>query len=320
MSERDIEVVTVTLNPAIDLTLTVPHFTAGGVNRVESLHARPGGKGVNVASALADFGHAVAVSGFLGGENGATFEALFAEKGIEDHFLRTGGETRTGVKIFDPAQGHTTDINFPGQPVAAGDVDSLLERLRSLAARGRPWFVLAGSLPPGAAPETYRDLVRALKAEGCRVLLDTSGAPLGAALAAGPHVIKPNLRELEWLLGARLAGHGEVAGAARALLVGGVELAAVSMGSEGALFVTADETLLARAPEVRARSTVGAGDAMAAGIIAGRLAGLAPAEVARLATAFSLDLLTREDASAFSRERVNGLMREVTVERHDAGS
>lgn len=313
MSDRRIEVVTVTPNPAVDVTLTVHGFAAGVVNRVERQHARPGGKGVNVAAALADFGHAVAVTGFLGRRNSAAFEALFSDKGIEDHFVRVEGETRSGIKIFDPTLEQTTDINFPGLSPSPGDMDSLKERLHSLAAGGGPWFVLAGSLPPGVAPETYRDLARALRADGCRVLLDTSGEPLRHALAAGPQIIKPNIHELEWLVGGRLSGNGEVAEAARSLLSGGVELAAVSMGGEGALFVTSEQTILATPPAVKVRSTVGAGDAMVAGILAGRLAGLPLSEVARLATAFSLDLLTRDESAAFSRDRVTDLIGGVTV-------
>lgn len=318
MSGKLIEVVTVTPNPAIDVTLTIPNFTAGRVNRVARQHSKPGGKGVNVASALADYGHRVAVTGFLGRENSAPFEALFSEKKIEDYFIRTAGETRVGVKIFDPALEQTTDINFPGQPPAPGDMELLLRRLHGLALDSGPWFVLAGSLPPGVAPTTYHDLVRALKADGGRVLLDTSGEPLRAALEAGPHVIKPNLHELEELVGARLSGNQEVAEAARSLLPMGVELAAVSMGAEGALFVTGEQTVLARPPDVKVRSTVGAGDAMVAGILAGHLAGFSLPQTARLASACSLDVLTRDESAITSRTRIAGLMGEITI--HDFGA
>ena len=315
MSDRRIEVVTVTPNPAVDVTLTIPRFAAGVVNRVERQHAKPGGKGVNVAAALADYGHAVAVTGFLGRDNAATFEALFAAKQIADRFVRTDGETRSGIKIFDPALEQTTDINFPGQSPAPGDADALRQRLHELAADAQPWFVLAGSLPPSTEPGLYRDLARTLKAVGCRVLVDTSGEPLRLALEAGPQVIKPNIHELESLLGARLNGRREVAEAARALLSAEVELVAVSMGGEGALFVDGEQTILAVPPSVQVRSTVGAGDAMVAGILAGRLAGLSLAATARLATAFALDALTRDESAHTSRLRINAFAGEVTI--HD---
>src|SRR4051794_15138192 len=124
--QRAIEVVTVTLNPAIDRTVTIPNFAAGKVNRVEQMQQNPGGKGVNVASILADYGHAVAVTGFLGGENCASFEELFARKRIADQFVRIAGQTRVGIKISDSVQQQTTDINFPGQAPTPADLDTLV--------------------------------------------------------------------------------------------------------------------------------------------------------------------------------------------------
>lgn len=314
MNSRLVEVVTVTPNPAIDRTLTIHSFSAGVVNRVGGQHSKPGGKGVNVAAALADRGRAVAATGFLGRDNSASFEALFSGKGIDDHFVRVAGETRVGIKIFDPVLEQTTDINFPGQTPAPGDVELLRRRVHGLAAESGPWFVLAGSLPPGVEPTLYRDLVGALKAGGCRVLLDTSGEPLRHALGAGPHVIKPNLHELESLLGTQLSSNQAVVGAARTLTAGGVELIVVSMGAEGALFINAERALLARPPRVQVRSTVGAGDAMVAGILAGQLEGLSIPETARLASAFSLDVLTRDEPGTASRARVDALMGEIKIE------
>lgn len=317
MNDKPIEVVTVTPNPAIDLTVTIPNFTAGSVNRVEQQHSKPGGKGVNVASALADYGHAVAVTGFLGRSNSASFEALFSGKGINDCFIRITGETRVGIKIYDPSQQQTTDINFPGQTPAPGDFELLLEQLQRLAAESRPWFVLAGSLPPGSEPTMYRDLTLMLKAQGCRVLLDTSDEALRHALEAEPHVIKPNLHELEALVGTQLSSNQTVVEAARSLLSGGIELAVVSMGAEGALFINTRRAILARPPSVKVRSTVGAGDAMVAGILSGQLGGLPLPQTARLATAFSLDALTRDDPTDNSRSRIDALMDEIMI--HEFG-
>ena len=173
------DVITVTLNPAIDRTVTIPNFTAGKVNRVEHTQDNPGGKGVNVAVTLADAGHAVAVTGLLGRENATSFEDLFARKDILDQFVRVAGHTRVGIKIVDPALGQTTDINFPGPAPAQQNLDLLYTYLD---AADTPWAVLAGSLPPGVPLTIYRDLVAMLKAGGRRVVLDTSGDPLPAAL------------------------------------------------------------------------------------------------------------------------------------------
>lgn len=309
----EIDVVTVTPNPAIDWTVTVPGFAPGAVNRASADRSRPAGKGVNVAAALAGYGHRAAATGFLGRDNAAAFESFFAGLGIDDALVRVPGATRVGIKLVDPDRRETTDVNFPGPGVSAADVDALLARVDALAADGR-WFVLAGSLPPGAEPALYAELTRRIRARGGRVVLDTSGDALRHALDAVPHVVKPNVHELEALLGRALPTTRDVVDAARALLERGVELAAVSMGAEGALFVARDAVVHARPPSVAVGSTVGAGDAMVAGIVAARLTGLDLAETARLATAFSLAALTRTELGPATRAEVEAMTERVRVE------
>lgn len=285
-------VVTVTLNPAVDWTVTVPGFTPGEVNRASAEHRRAAGKGVNVAAALAAYGVPVAATGFLGRANAALFEAFFAERGIADHFVRIDGETRTGIKVVDPATRETTDINFPGPAPTSEELGVVRRRILELAGDGAPWVVLAGSLPPGVRATLYHELARELRAAGCRVAADASGDVLRHVAGAAPDVLKPNLHELAALTGAPLSGEAEVLKAARALVDGGVGLAAVSLGAEGALFVEAGRAVAVRPPPIEVHSTVGAGDAMVAGIVAARLAGLDLAETARLATSFSVRALT----------------------------
>lgn len=304
------DAVTVTLNPAIDRTVTIANFAPGAVNRVEAFHNTPGGKGINVASALADAGHRVAASGFLGCENSRLFEALFAKKQIADQLIRITGETRVGIKIVDPATHQTTDINFPGNAPTPHEVAALHEQLAGLQA---PWFVLGGSLPPGVAPALYRELVAALKARGIKVALDTSDEPLRLALEAAPTFIKPNIHELEALLGKPLANEQAVVQAARELVARGIELVVVSMGKQGACFVNAQRVVVARPPDIEVRSTVGAGDAMVAGILSAQLRGLPLEDCARLATAFSLDALTRTEDRTGALTSLAAAMGQVTL-------
>ncbi|WP_329688005.1 1-phosphofructokinase [Longimicrobium sp.] len=308
-----VDVVTVTPNPAIDWTVTVPGFRAGTVNRASADRSQPAGKGVNVAAALAGYGVRAAATGFLGRDNAGAFESFFARTGIEDAFVRVAGSTRVGIKLVDPERQETTDVNFPGAAVSAADVDALFDAVDARAADGR-WFVLAGSLPPGAPPTLYADLARRIAARGGRVALDTSGDALRHALEAAPSVVKPNVHELQSLVGTALASVDDVMDAARGLLEGGVELAAVSMGAEGALFVAREGVVLARPPSIDVGSSVGAGDAMVAGIVAARLAGLDLVRTARLATGFSLAALTRADAAPATRDAVEAMARRVEVE------
>jgi len=288
-------VITVTLNPAIDRTVTISNFTTGAVNRAEHVADRPGGKGVNVASALAAYGVPVAAAGFLGRENAAVFETFFTQLGIADHFVRLPGRTRTGIKIVDPSSRETTDINFPGLTPSVSDIAKLVQEFEELAATGVDWFVLAGSLPPGVQTTIYRDLIILARKRGCRVALDTSGEPLRLAIEAAPDLIKPNIHEFAALLDQPQHDKIDIAAAARRLIARGVGLVAISMGADGAFLVNATEVVRVRPPTITARSTVGAGDAMVAGLVAAHLQSARLIDAARLATAFSLHALARRD-------------------------
>ena len=309
-STHTFDIVAVTLNAAIDRTVTIHDFAAGAVNRVEKIQSNPGGKGINVAAALADHGHRVAAAGFLGRANVGPFEELFAEKGIADHSVRIAGQTRIGIKITDPALNQTTDINFPGPTPSAADLALLREKIASLDA---PWFVLAGSVPPGIDHGIYAELIEELHGLGRKVLLDTSGAPFVRALAAAPDVLKPNVHEFEALVRRSLPTVEAVIAAAREVVAGGVGLVVVSMGEQGACFITAAEAVIALPPEITVQSTVGAGDAMVAGILSAQLQGLPLRECARLATAFSVEKLSRVGSGLTSPAALERAMQQVSL-------
>jgi 1-phosphofructokinase len=283
-------VATVSLNPAIDQTAFVPNFTAGAVNRVGQVQSDAGGKGVNVASFLAHVGVPVAVTGLLGDANIEPFVRLFAEKGIVDRFVRVAGLTRVNVKIVDQERDRVTDINFPGLQPGPGDLARLDEAMDALA-REVDWFILSGSVPEGVPASIYADMVSRLKRLGKTVVLDASGPPFAAAIDAAPDIIKPNIEELQELVGATLDGDLQIVEAAQALVARGIGLVAVSMGAKGALFVENGAAVLAVPPKISVRSTVGAGDAMVSGIVSGTLRQLGLADRARLATAFSIGAL-----------------------------
>ncbi|MBF5043908.1 1-phosphofructokinase [Aggregicoccus sp. 17bor-14] len=283
--------VTVTLNAALDHSLECAHFRAGEVNRVSAHWQTPGGKGVNVAAFLSGWVKPVAAAGFLGRDNAAPFEALFRERGIEDRCVRVAGETRANLKVLDRERDAVTDLNLPGVRVGPSEWSALLAQVDALAHR-QPLFVLAGSLPEGLPGDAYAQLVRRLRAAGCRVALDASGAPLRHGVRERPHLLKPNLRELEELVQRRLPDRAAVLAAARGLVADGVEQVVVSLGAEGALWVEARQALYARppAPE-RLVSTVGAGDALLAGVLAGLALGEPAAAALRRGTAFAVGTL-----------------------------
>lgn len=299
-------VVTVTLNPAIDQTLSIPGFAVGQVNRVVESRSDAGGKGVNVASFLADLGVEVTATGFLGADNAAPFENLFRRKRIEDRFVRIAGSTRVGIKIVDGQR--TTDINFPGLSPSADDLAELKSRIAGLAAPGR-WFVLSGSVPPGVPSGIYAGMIDSIHERGGCVALDTSGPALREALASRPDVAKPNLDELSEVIGHRPL---DWPAAARAL---GVPRVVISMGGDGAVFVDGDQSLLARPPRVPVRSTVGAGDAMVAGLVYGMIHELPLEEAARFATASGAYAVTRVGSGIENPDEHRELMNQVEIER-----
>jgi len=304
-------IATVTLNPAIDQTVRVDGFQTNTVNRGQAMQFDAGGKGVNVASFLADYGHATAVTGFLGQENADIFEQLFARKRIDDQFVRIPGRTRIGVKIVDEANQQTTDINMPGLLPTSEAMNKLLETIEGLAA-SYDWFALSGNLPPGVPATIYATIITQLKRHGKQVVLDTSGEALREGARAGPTIVKPNVDELHQLTGQKLPDEAAIEQAARQLL-GDIQLVVISMGERGALFVDAATTLIATPPRVEVKSTVGAGDAMVAGLIAGQVQGLSLSDCARLATAFSLGAITQVGSHLPAPETLQAYGQQVTV-------
>ncbi|MFT4055440.1 MAG: 1-phosphofructokinase [Novosphingobium sp.] len=303
---------TVTFNPAIDQTVTLDRLQPGEVHRARTVRQNAGGKGVNVASCLADWGVSVTACGLLGSDNAAPFDALFAAKGIEDRFIRIAGATRVNLKLVDPAG--TTDINLDGLAVDAGRAEMVAATICD-AAREGDLVVLAGSLPPGCPPDTYATLAERLGRAGCRVVLDTSGLPLKCALEGThlPQVVKPNRDELAQMLGRDLPDLPALISAACHLNRSGVGLVVVSMGSNGALFVSEEGALTARLAAGDLASTVGAGDAMVAGIVAALLENASLERTARLATAFAVAKLGMAGPNLPALASVRALIEDVTV-------
>lgn len=312
--EAAIRIVTLCLNAAVDRTLEIPGFTPGQVNRVAWEAVDAGGKAINVASFLADAGLAVTTTGFLGDVNAEPFDTLFGAKGIRDCCVRLPGSTRVNLKIVDPTLAQVTEINLPGLRPGTEDLARLFETIDALIAN-TDWFVLSGSVPAGVPAGIYADLIDRLKVRGKRVLLDTSGDPFRRGVARGPDVVKPNRDELCELLGRPLETHPAILDAARNLIDSGVGLVAVSMGAEGALFAQGDEAVLAVPPAIPVASTVGAGDAMVAGILVGTARGLDLPGLARIGTAFSVATLGLIGPHLPAMEVVEALAAKVRIGR-----
>lgn len=277
-------ILTLTLNPALDLTVRLAHLEPGEVNRSETLLTHAAGKGVNVAQVLADLGHQVTVGGFLGEDNPQAFEALIAQRGFADAFIRVPGETRSNIKIAEQ-DGRVTDINAPGPLVSEQAQQALLDQLTRIAP-GHDAVVVAGSLPCGVSPQWLQGLLEHLKRLGLKVALDTSGEALRAGLKAAPWLIKPNTEELADAL-------GDATNVISQLHQQGVEHVVVSDGAAGVSWYSRATTLHATPPKVTVASTVGAGDSLLAGMLHGLLESEAPEQTLRRATAIAAMAVTQ---------------------------
>ena len=303
---------TVTLNPALDKTVEIPHFALDAVNRIASVRTDPGGKGINVSKVIAKLGGRSRAVGVVAGGAGRVLAAQLEALGLDTLLADSGeGETRTNLKVIDPA-GHTnTDINEPGPAVAAQVLESLLERLTG-SVRAGDIVVLAGSLPVGAPQDTYRTWTAACRQAGAKVFLDADGAPLAAGIEARPYLVKPNEHELARLLGRELGGVGKLRAAAGELLAAGVEKVVVSLGSRGALYATKTQVILADGLPVKVGSTVGAGDSVVAALAWAEEQDLSLEEAAVLSTATGAANVMCSGTQAADAETVRALMPRVT--------
>ncbi|WP_060512434.1 1-phosphofructokinase [Pseudomonas sp. NBRC 111124] len=311
------KILTLTLNPALDITVSLGALRPGHVNRAQAQQSHAAGKGLNVAQVLADLGHSVTVGGFLGLDNPQPFEALIARRGFADCFVRVAGETRSNLKLVE-ADGRVTDINGQGPEVDETARTELLQRLAQVAP-GHDAVVVAGSLPRGVSPEWFRQLLEQLQAQGLKVALDSSGEALRAGLQSSPWLVKPNTEELGEVLGLAVLTAAEQRAAAEQLLASGVEHVVVSAGEQGVCWFAAGQALQARPPQVRVASTVGAGDSLVAGMVHGLLAEECPRQTLRRATAIAAQAVTQVGFGICDREQLAQLEAAVQLTEQQEG-
>lgn len=304
---------TVTLNPALDKTVEIPGLTLNTVNRVAAMRTDPGGKGINVSKVIRRLGGESVAVALLAGQCGRQIADACAGLGLTCEFTFTGGETRTNLKIVDPVAHTNTDVNERGLSVENCVLDGMLHSLADKISPG-DIVVLAGSLPPDAPPTLYQAWTQTLQAKGAKVFLDADGPSLAHALAAEPYLLKPNYDELSRLMGHEPKGVEEIAAAARKLLNGRTQRVVVSMGSEGALFLTPEVCLWAHGLKVQVCSTVGAGDAMVAALAWSEARMLPLEETVPLAVATSAANVMSSGTQAAEKETVLALLPQVVFE------
>lgn len=259
-------IVTITPAPAIDWTIKVDSFDWGAVNRIVRSTREASGKGLNVSWALHRAGLPTTAVFPAGGQAGDYIRQALTQENLAHVVIDTGKEVRTNITLVTPTES-STKLNEAGAALSPIQVEQFHAAIMA-ACRGASLALICGSFPDGVAPEFGARIVGDLAAADVPTAVDTSGAALAAVLAARPVLIKPNVHELSELFGSRIATLGAVVEAARAAIHRGARAVLASLGADGSVLVTEEETWYGRVRNVPVVNPVGAGDALLSGYVA----------------------------------------------------
>ncbi|OBU18887.1 1-phosphofructokinase [Photobacterium aquimaris] len=305
------KVVTVTLNPALDLTGSLQSLSLGSVSVVEQGSLHPAGKGVNVAKVLAELGADVTVTGLLGADNQESFCQLFKAMGATDKFVRVAGANRINVKLVEK-NGQVSDINFPGVAVTAANILAFEKKLFELAAT-HDVFVIAGSLPQGVSADMCANWLEKLHQLGKKVLFDSSKLALATGLDAHPWLVKPNDEELAEWAGQALDTPQQCMAVAETIAAKGITNVVVSLGAKGVMWFNDQGWLHAQPPKMDVVSTVGAGDTLVAGLCWGEINQWSKTQSLQFATALSAVAVTQVGVGVDDIEQVTTIAQQVIL-------
>jgi 1-phosphofructokinase family hexose kinase len=257
---------TVTLNPGLDRTLTVPTLHENSVLRATNSRLDWGGKGFNVTRALQALGVESVALGIVGGFTGQMLSAGLADLGISADFVQIADETRTNTVIEEAHSGRYIKVNEAGPTIKIATLEELRSRILSHLKAGDFW-ALCGSLPPGAPPDLYANLITLIQSHGAFACLDASGEALRHGLLAAPYLVKPNAEEAAEIAGFPITDLSSAQQTATLFLDQGVSTVTLSLGADGLLLAQRDQSIHARPPQVAVQTPVGVGDALLAGLL-----------------------------------------------------
>jgi 1-phosphofructokinase family hexose kinase len=308
-------IITVTLNAAIDKSLSVPNFRLGRRHRTVEQRTMAGGKGVNVARTLKALGQPVIATGFAGGVTGTHIVEQLTDEAVLNDFVRIREESRTNTSVLDPTTGEQTEINERGPSVSEREVELFADKLLYLA-RGAAIVVFAGSLPRGVEPEIYASLIRDLARMDVTTVIDTDGEPLHHAVRAEPDVVSPNLLEAEELVGHEFANEDERSLAVREIAALGPREAIMTLPDGCYAQVLVDGQPVLKRARVQPREPVaksGSGDAFLAGYLAARYESRAPDQCLRFGVACGAESTARLGAGLIDPREARRLIGEVEL-------
>jgi len=303
---------TLTLNPALDLELTVDTLNYNQVLRALNTRTDCGGKGFNVSRALAALGQASTALGFVGGGTGQRLERVLRQMRIDTDFVDVSDETRTNVSIVTDPTSDYLKVNQAGPTILPEEVEALLQKVQSLSQRGDTW-VLSGSLPPGVATDIYAQIIQVVQACGAKAVLDTSGEPLRLGCKDKPFAVKPNTVEAQTLTGIEIEDIDTARTAAEEIQSLGIPMVVLSLGKDGALLSHSEGTLLAKPPAVQEHNPIGAGDALVAGVVWGLERNLSIGEILSWGVASGAAAASLPGTGVGSQEQVERLEKEINI-------
>lgn len=310
-------ITTVTLNPAIDKTITVEQFRLNTVNRVLSVNEDLGGKGINVSKVLHHLKHKTVACGFIGEANYGLVQPHIKRLGLSTDFVLVDALTRINTKIIDPIEKSTTDINETGFTVSRVQIEQLKIMLQAYA-KLSSFMVFSGSICKGIDTESFQSLIEAVAPTPW--VLDADRQVLKAGLELQPYLIKPNIHELEDLLQIKLETNQDIVREVRSLMQRyKIKYCLVSMGEKGSILVKQDGAFQANALDVELVTTVGAGDAMLAGFLFGLSEGYSDLDALRTATACGAIAVSGISLRAFNDLKIEALMDRVELTQIELG-
>lgn len=287
---------TITLNPSLDYIVRVNDFEIGKVNRTENEKISPGGKGINVSIVLSNLGVKSKALGYIAGFTGEEIEKRVKEYGFPCDFIKVKtGMSRINIKLQNS---HETEINGQGPKIEEGEIQALYSKLDAI--KEGDLLVLAGAIPNTLPQDTYAAIMKRLKRKNVKFVVDATKGLLKSVLEYNPFLIKPNNHELEELFNTSFRSVDEIVQHGRKLQDMGAENVIVSMAGAGAILITSDRVFKSAAPKGIVKNSVGAGDSMVAGFIAGYLTNNNLKDAFKMgvaagsATAFSEEFATKE--------------------------
>ncbi len=301
---------TLTPNPSIDRSLTIPEIRFNSVLRSETVRLDWGGKGFNVSRALAQLGVESTAMAWVGGGTGKMLADGLQRMGIPTDFVWVDEETRTNTMIIEEEGDWHIKVNEPGPPISAEDIDQLMQKAESYAKKGDLW-VLSGSLPPDVPEKFYAELITMFNVRGAKVYLDASGNPLRYGCQAKPFLVKPNAHEAAQIVGFAIDDQEDAKRAALPFLRMGVEYFALTMGAQGLLMANQHEMVFASPPRMNVHNAAGSGDTVMAAIIYAQINEMSLEETAQWAVATGAASVETKGVSEFSIERIQELLPEI---------